>query len=215
MDWRPRLRGFYAVLDAPDPELARRLVGDAGASVLQLRIKPPRPLATAALVRAAELARRVTAAAGALLVIDDRVDVALAVDADGVHLGQRDLPIARVRPLLARAGRRLLIGVSTHDPRQVAQAIADGADYLGYGPVFATATKANPSPVVGLDGLAAAVALAGAVPVVAIGGIAPADAPAIARAGAAAACAIRAVNAAPDPGAAGRAIGAAWPRTPE
>ena len=150
-----------------------------------------------------ELTRR----AGALLIINDRVDVALAVGADGVHLGQTDLPLADARALL---GPRVLIGVSTHDVDQVRAAVAAGADYVGFGPVAATRTKLNPDKVVGIQGLAAACAVAGRVPVVAIGGITLADGPALVAAGASAACAISAVNAAPDVAAAGRALGAAW-----
>ena len=212
MVWRDQLRGFYAVLDAADPDLAERLVGaaGAGASVLQVRIKPAIPLSTAELLAAAEMARRVTRAAGALLIIDDRIDVALAVDADGVHLGQRDLPVERARRLVERLEQRLLIGVSTHNPAEIGAALAGGADYLGFGPVYPTTTKGNPDPVQGLAGLAAAVTQAGEVPVVAIGGITPERAAEVARTGAAAACAIGAVTGASDPGAAGRRIGAPW-----
>jgi thiamine-phosphate pyrophosphorylase len=133
-------------------------------------------------------------AAGAALIVNDRLDVALAAGADGVHLGQDDLPIEAAR----RIAGGLWIGVSTHDVAQVRAACAAGADYLGFGPVFATTTKANPDPVAGLAGLAAACAAAGGVPVVAIGGVTAAAAPAIYRAGARAICAISAVNRAAD-----------------
>jgi thiamine-phosphate diphosphorylase len=183
-----RMRGFYAVLDRDDEALCRALVSVA--KVLQVRIKPGH---ADDIARVARMARRVCDGAGAMLVINDRVDVALAVGADGVHLGQTDLSLADARRV---AGARLTIGVSTHDVEQVRAAA--GADYLGFGPIFATRTKANPDPVQGLVGLRAAVA-ATALPVVAIGGITPADAPAIYAAGAAAICAISAVNDAPDP----------------
>jgi thiamine-phosphate pyrophosphorylase len=204
------LRGFYAVLDRDDPDLARMLVASdgAGAQVLQVRIKPESPVATAALLAAARTARRITREHGALLIINDRLDVALAAEADGVHLGQDDLPLAAARRL---AGDRLLIGVSTHDLAQVRAAVAGGADYLGYGPVFSTATKRNPDPVQGLEALAAAVAAAAPLPVVAIGGITPATGAAVAATGAAAACVIAAVNHTPDPAAAGRQINTTWP----
>jgi thiamine-phosphate diphosphorylase len=113
----------------------------------------------------------------------------------GVHLGQTDLPLAAAR---AVAGGRLWIGISTHDLDQVRAALAGGADYLGYGPVFATATKANPDPVQGIAKLREATALAGGTPVVAIGGITPAHVDEVYGAGAAAVCAIGAVNDAPD-----------------
>lgn len=200
------LRGFYAILDRDDEALARALVGPGGARVLQVRIKPRTgaPAPAAELVRIAAMARRVCDEAGAALVVNDRVDVALAADADGVHLGQTDLPLARAREL---AGGRLWIGISTHDPAQVRAARDGGADYLGYGPVFPTGTKAQPDPVQGIARLAEAVALAGRTPVVAIGGITPANVAEVYGAGVAAVCAIGAVNDTPDPAAAARRMG--------
>lgn len=207
--WDAHLRGFYAILDRDDEALARTLVDPAGAGarVLQVRIKPA---GARAVLAAARMARRVTRDAGAMLVVNDRLDLALAVEADGVHLGQDDLSIADARVVLA--GRPLAIGVSTHDLAQVRAALAAGADYLGFGPVFATGTKANPDPVVGLAGLAAAAAAARAagVPLVAIGGITVAHGAAVFAAGADAACAIAAVNSSPDPATAGRTLGAHW-----
>lgn len=184
--------GFYAVLDRDDEDLARALLSVA--RVLQLRIKPEEPAPAGELVRIARRARRWCDEAGAALVVNDRIDVALAVGADGVHLGQTDLPLAEAR----RIAGSLWIGVSTHDVDQVRAACAGGADYLGFGPVFATRTKRNPDPVQGLSGLRAAVAEARGLPVVAIGGITPGDAAAVYAAGAAAICAISAVNDAPD-----------------
>ncbi|MBP6630570.1 MAG: thiamine phosphate synthase [Kofleriaceae bacterium] len=214
MEIRDAIRGAYAILDRDDAALAEVLVARAagGARVLQVRLKPvhgPAP-STAALLAVARMAREVTRRHGAALVINDRLDLAVLVGADGVHLGQDDLPLADARVLLATAGLPMWIGVSTHDADQVRAAIAGGADYLGYGPVFATTTKANPDRVQGLPALAAAVALAGAVPVVAIGGVTPAHGPALAGAGAAAAAAISAITDAPDPAAAVRALAAAW-----
>jgi thiamine-phosphate pyrophosphorylase len=202
-----RVRGFYAILDRADLALARALVVGAGATVLQVRLKPA---STRELLAAARMARQVTRAAGAMLVVNDRVDVAIAAEADGVHLGQDDLTVADARAALA--GRPMAIGVSTHDLAQVRAAITDGADYLGFGPVFATSTKENPDPVVGVERLraAAAIAHAAGVPVVAIGGIGLAEAAAVAAAGAAAAAAIAAINRAADPAAAGRALAAHW-----
>src|SRR6185503_16804665 len=118
----------------------------------------------------------------------DRLDVALAVGAEAVHLGQTDLPLSDAR---AVAGGRLFIGISTHTANQASAAMAGGADYIGLGPIFATGTKANPDPEVGIDGLRA-VALTAAssrspVPSVAIGGISLERAPEVAAAGASAA----------------------------
>jgi thiamine-phosphate pyrophosphorylase len=209
LDVRTAVRGFYAVLDRHDAALARALV--AHARVLQVRLKPAgdaAPAPTADWLRVAKLARAITREAGAALVIDDRLDVALAAEADGVHLGQADLPLADAR--WALRGRPLWIGVSTHDLAQVRDAVAGGADYLGFGPVFATATKANPDPVRGLPLLAAAVRAAGSVPVVAIGGITADTAAAVAATGAAAAAVIGAVTRAVDPGTEAARISAAW-----
>jgi thiamine-phosphate pyrophosphorylase len=187
------LRGFYAVLDRDDEALARVLA--AGACALQVRIKPRgKRVDTDEIVRVARMARSICDAVDIPLVVNDRVDVALAVGADGVHLGQTDLPIADARAI---CGDRLWIGVSTHDLAQVRAACGAGADYIGFGPVFPTATKENPDRVQGLGGLRAAVAAA-TVPVVAIGGITVDRAPEVYAAGASAICAISAVNEARD-----------------
>jgi thiamine-phosphate diphosphorylase len=212
---RDAIRGFYAVLDRDDEALARALVG--AATVLQVRIKPRAgPVDTAELLRIARMARRVCDDAGAALIVNDRIDVALAARADGVHLGQTDLPIddARrivrdlrrdlVRDLGRDLGRELWIGISTHDVAQVRAACAAGADYLGFGPVFATTTKERPDPVQGISGLRAAVATAGGRPIVAIGGITAEHVAEIYETGAQAICAIGAVNDARDPGEAAR-----------
>lgn len=194
MDVRAAISGFYAVLDRDDEALACALVSSA--RVLQVRIKPRTgPCDAATLVRVARMARRVCDAAGAALIVNDRIDVALAVGADGVHLGQTDLPLAEAR----RISRDLWIGISTHDLAQVRAACDAGADYLGFGPVFATTTKDRPDPVQGITGLAAAVAAASGRPVVAIGGITPADVEDVYRTGASAICAISAVNESRDP----------------
>jgi thiamine-phosphate pyrophosphorylase len=196
-------RGYYAVLDRDDEPLARTLV--AGARVLQIRIKPG---AVDDVVHIARMARRVCDDAGAQLIINDRIDVALAVGADGVHLGQTDIPLADACALV---GTRLAIGVSTHDLAQVRAAAALSPAYIAYGPVFATTTKQNPDPVQGIPALRAAVQAAGDIPVVAIGGITPAVARQVRATGAAAVCAISAVNAAPDVARAVQAIcGRPW-----
>jgi thiamine-phosphate pyrophosphorylase len=194
MSVRDAISGFYAVLDRDDEALARALVAEA--RVLQVRIKARSgPCDAGELVRIARMARRICDDAGAALIVNDRIDVALAVDADGVHLGQTDVPVDEAR----RIAPDLWIGVSTHNLVQVRAACAAGADYLGFGPVFATQTKDRPDPVVGLDGLRAAVAEASGRPVVAIGGITAAQAGGVYRTGAHALCAIGAVNHACDP----------------
>lgn len=202
MDWQAKLAGFYAILDRDDPKLADDLL--SAATVLQIRFKGA---GRGDLLRIATWARELTAARGAILVVNDDLEVALAAGADAVHLGQEDMPLAEAR---ARAGTALRIGVSTHTLEQVGRAVGGGADYLGFGPVFPTGSKVNPDPVVGVAGLVAAVAAAAPVPVVAIGGVTPERAVAVAAAGARAACSISAVNRAADVRAAAAAVAAAF-----
>jgi thiamine-phosphate pyrophosphorylase len=196
------IRGFYAVLDRDDEQLARALLA-SGARVLQVRIKPEVRIGAGDLVRISRMVRRLCDEAGAALIVNDRIDVALAARADGVHLGQTDLSLRDARRIV---GTRLWIGVSTHSLDQVRMACAGGADYLGFGPVYATTTKRNPDAVQGLTGLRTAVSIAGGVPIVAIGGLSPELAPGAHATGAAAVCAISAVNDAADVVAAGRAM---------
>jgi thiamine-phosphate pyrophosphorylase len=193
MSWQDQIRGFYAIIDRIDDDLASALLAAAG--VLQVRVKGN----SQRLLEVARWAQRVSREAGALFVVNDSLAVARELGADALHLGQDDVPLERAR---AELGDSMLIGVSTHNPAQVEAAVAGGADYLGYGPVFTTGTKENPDPVQGVDALARAVELAGTIPVVAIGGITPARAGACAAAGASAVCAIASVTNAADPRAA-------------
>ena len=208
--WKNQLRGFYAVLDRPDWQLARQLVSpdQAGAGIVQLRLKlGERTLSVREILSIAKTLRALTYTTHTLMIVNDRIDIALAVGADGVHLGQADVPIGPARRIARQAGRSaFLIGCSTHNEKQVEHAVAQGADYVGFGPIYATQTKRDADAVVGLDGLSRAVKRAGSVPVVAIGGITPARASQVAASGAHAACCIRAVNEAPNPREAGRRI---------
>ena len=135
-----------------------------GATLIQLREKmaSPREFYEASLA-----AMKVARALGVRIIINDRVDIAVAVAADGVHLGQDDLPPDRARNLL---GPRALIGFSTHNLKQALEADSMAVDYIAFGPVFATSTKENPDPVVGLD-LLAEIKSRVSKPLVAIGGI--------------------------------------------
>ena len=198
-----KVRGLYGMVDltvgAPPAEVLATALLDGGARVLQLRMKGSGAgamLATVAALR--PLCRR----RDAVLIVNDRLDVALAGGADGVHLGQDDLPLSAARRL---APRGFLIGVSTHDEAQALAAVEGGADYLGFGPVFSTGTKANPDPVVGLAALAALCKRV-AIPVVAIGGISLDTVGEVVAAGAAAAAIIAAINRAFDPAAAARRV---------
>lgn len=202
-DIREAVHGFYAVLDRDDESLAHALL-TGGARILQVRLKArDRRVGAGEILRVARMARRVCDVHGAKLVVNDRFDLALLANADGVHLGQSDLPIARVRELV---GDRLFIGVSTHDADQVRAAVLSKPDYIAYGPVFETATKENPDPVQGLEALHRAVELVGSTPMVAIGGITRDQVAAVYATGVSAICAISAVNNAPDVGAAARAF---------
>ncbi len=157
---------FYAIVDPSgghDPvELARVMIG-AGARILQLRLKdtPARDFAAAA--RAiAPLCR----AAGAIFIVNDRADIAILAEADGVHLGQDDLPLEAARRLM---GARKLIGISTHSAEQARAAEAGGADYIGFGPMYSGGLKRTRDGQ-GLNNLRA-VRAAVRLPIVAIGGI--------------------------------------------
>jgi thiamine-phosphate pyrophosphorylase len=142
--------------------------------------------------------------------VNDRLDVAVAAGADVVHLGQDDLPLADALRLRTELGRpELVVGFSTHNAEQARAAAAEGADYIGFGPVFATRSKLNPDPTAGVQALAA-VCRDVAVPVVAIGGIHLDAVPVVAQAGAAAAALISAVAGASDPAAAGRQVNAVF-----
>lgn len=114
-----------------------------------------------------QIIRKMTLASGVRFIVNDHVDLALLVDADGVHVGQEDLPVEAVRKLI---GPDKLIGLSTHSPEQAADAVARGADYIGVGPIFSTQTKEDVCAAVGLEYLEHIVANC-PLPFVAIGGI--------------------------------------------
>ena len=160
---------LYPITDArlsglPHAEQVARL-SDGGATFVQLREKL---LSPKEFYREAAEALRVARARGVRLIINDRVDIALALQADGVHLGQDDLPPEAARRLL---GKRAIIGFSTHNPEQAGEAARMPVDYIAIGPIFPTSSKDNPDPLVGLDGLRRVRQLIGPVPLVAIGGI--------------------------------------------
>jgi thiamine-phosphate pyrophosphorylase len=164
--WTTRL---YAILDASSfPETdslcshASELVA-GGVTLLQYRNKADDPRKM--LDQARELKRRL--GSSVTLIMNDRADLCQAAGFDGVHVGQDDLSPAGVRAVI---GNSLWLGVSTHNPEQLAEADKTTADYLAIGPVFATHSKANPDPVIGLEGVSRARALTRK-PLVAIGGI--------------------------------------------
>jgi thiamine-phosphate pyrophosphorylase len=226
------LRGYYAILDVRGKAAGTASAGAPGVGVgwddepvvlaaevmraeqllaarpccLQLRAKhlPVRSLLELA-ARLAPLCR----SAGVPFCVNDRLDLALVVGADVVHLGQDDLSVSDGRRVLGTLGRSLMLGVSTHSLAQARRAEQGGADYIGFGPIFATGSKERPDPVVGLDGLRAVVA-AVSVPVVAIGGIRRSNLAEVVSAGAAAAAVIADIENAGDRLTAAREVSAAF-----
>jgi thiamine-phosphate pyrophosphorylase len=162
-------------------------LGAGGATLIQLREKHLSPREFYA---AAADAVRVARSRGVRVIINDRVDIALALGADGVHLGQDDLSPAVARRLL---GQDAIIGFSTHNVQQARAAVDMPVDYIAIGPIFSTATKADPDPVVGLDGLRRVREAVGRLPLVAVGGITAENAAEVIAAGAAAVAVISAL----------------------
>ncbi|HZI59419.1 MAG TPA: thiamine phosphate synthase [Pyrinomonadaceae bacterium] len=154
------------------------LLADGGATFVQLREKK---LSALDFYNEAKAALTVARQRGVTLIINDRVDVALALGAPGVHLGQDDLPPDAARKLL---GEGAIIGYSTHNVSQAIAAATLPVDYVAIGPIFQTSSKANPDPVVGLEGLRAVRNAIGAMNVVAIGGITHENAASVIEAGA-------------------------------
>jgi thiamine-phosphate pyrophosphorylase len=164
----PPLPPLYAILDPEQikgravEEVLRELLR-AGVKILQLRAKS---LAAKDFLALAKYVRSETAAHNCRLIVNDRADIAMAIDADGVHLGQDDLPLHAGRKLLGNK----IIGISTHDIEQAQQAQRNGADYIGFGPMFGTHTKNTGYSARGINMLKE-IRAAVAIPIVAIGGI--------------------------------------------
>lgn len=193
------LRDRLALYYVADPEQTDRdflhLVDEAlagGVTALQLRAKR---MDGGVMYDLAVALRDRCRAAGALFFVNDRVDVAMACGADGVHVGTKDLPLAETRRLV---GRRMIVGYSPLDLAEVMASKAAGADYVGLGPVFGTASKADAQPDLGLPALAEQ-AVAANLPSVAIGGITIANAGSVIRAGVDGAAVISAIQGASDP----------------
>jgi len=202
------LRGIYAIIDnSGRPELDHlvlaRAAVRAGVKAVQLRAKN---LPTRDLVAAAREIAALCRSEGVLFIVNDRLDVALAAQADGAHLGQEDLPLAAARKI---AGNRLLIGISTHSVEEARQAERQGADYVGFGAIYATASKAKVTAPQGKRRLAEATA-AVAIPVIAIGGITREKLPEIHAAQAAGAAVIGAWVQPAEPERALRSLVQAW-----
>ncbi|SVA76281.1 uncharacterized protein METZ01_LOCUS129135 [marine metagenome] len=183
---RPHWPRLYVIVDAVvtanagwrPPDLARACV-EGGARLVQLRAPDT---AADTVLRWSEEIASVCVSAGAEFILNDRSDLALLSNANGVHLGQEDLPAPVVRRLL---GAQAVIGLSTHNLGQVQSALRQPVSYLAVGPIFDTRTKDTGYVSVGLDGVRRTVAAASGLPVVAIGGITLATAPTVIAAGAA------------------------------
>ena len=170
-----------------------------GVTMVQYREKSA---STRRMMEEARELRQLCKAAGVPFIVNDRIDVALAVDADGVHVGQNDMPAPLARRLI---GRGRILGVSAGDVDEARKAEEQGADYIGASPVFATPTKPDAPPPVGVDGLRRMVG-AVSIPVVAIGGMNVENARSIILAGAAGVAVVSAIVGARDVEAAARAI---------
>jgi thiamine-phosphate pyrophosphorylase len=198
-DRRKRLQEavLYLVCDErADAFLSAALRG--GVDIVQLRMKDG---TEEAILAAAHRYRPLCREAGALLIINDRPDLAAEVDADGVHVGQDDVDVAEARSLV---GEERLVGLSTHSPAQLDASARAGLDYIGVGPVNATPTKPG-RPAVGLE-LIAYAARRASVPFFAIGGIGTANASAVRAAGAQRIAVVRALTEADDVEAAARRL---------
>jgi thiamine-phosphate pyrophosphorylase len=191
------------LVSSPVPGLEAVVAAALGAGVrlVQYRAKEGEPIDDSQRLYQARQLRQLCASHGALFIVNDRIDLALAVEADGVHLGQGDLPPAVARQLL---GPERLIGRSTHGIDQLRQAVADGCDYVGVGPVNATPTKPGREPV-GLTYVRQAAAES-PIPFFAIGGLDCANVEAVRQAGGQRVAVVRAITAAADPAAATTAL---------
>ena len=173
---------LYAIFDPsrargrPPSPILRQLL-DGGVRIIQMRAKE---MAAKDCLNLAREARELCHAAGCLLIVNDRVDIALAARAGGVHLGQEDLPLYVARKLM---GKERIIGISTHDLAQAREAEQGGADYIGFGPIFGTATKETGYSARGLTMLKE-IRQAVSLPIVAIGGINEANVAQVWQAGA-------------------------------
>jgi thiamine-phosphate pyrophosphorylase len=193
---RHPLSDLYLILDpsvSPDRPLSEGLTQSARAGVRIVQYRNKTASMKEAYAEALPL-RKLAAELGVLFIVNDRCDLAVAVDADGVHLGQGDLPLDLARKVM---GPEKLIGISTHNPDQVREASAGKPDYLGFGPIFKPGSKQDHDPVVGVDGLREIRALT-SLPIFAIGGITVNNVGEVMKAGANGVAVISAILKAPD-----------------
>jgi thiamine-phosphate pyrophosphorylase len=188
-----RARLYLCTADRPDLAAFVAAVCDGGVDIVQLRDKE---LGDKPLLERAALAREAAHDAGALFVLNDRPDLAVACGADGVHVGQDDMPAAEARRIV---GPEALVGLSTHAPEELAASAGEPVDYISAGPVEPTPTKPG-RPGTGLDYIRLAAGRSPH-PFFVTGGVSPATLPAIAAAGATRFVVVRALTEAPDPAA--------------
>lgn len=148
-----------------------------GADTIQYRQKSG---STREMIEIACQMKRLCSEAGVMFIVNDRVDISIAADADGVHLGQDDFPIPLARKLL---GESRIIGGSAATLEQAQKCLSEGADYVGYGPVYPTTSKPDAAPVTGID-LLKQVVKAIPLPIIAIGGVSPENTPEVMKTGA-------------------------------
>jgi len=187
--------GLYLVLT--EPLIPHRVLVEhaveRGVRFVQLREKS---LTDRQLLRLAGSLRDITSGSTTLLIINDRADIAAAVEADGVHVGPQDIDVTSARRIV---GGDAIVGVSTNTLTQAESAPGSGADYVAVGPVFPTTTKVDARPPIGLDGVTDRARAVGSFPMVAIGGIDAANAPDVIAAGADLVAVVSAICRAPDP----------------
>ena len=187
--------GLYVILTRPavGHVAAAEIAVRRGVRMLQLREKS---LPDGELLRIAREVRAVTQGTETRFIVNDRPDIAVLCGADGVHVGQGDLPVAEVRQIV---GQGMIVGLSTHSVAQATAAQSlKGLDYIGFGPVYPTTTKAVPDPVVGIALLKEVLSFS-QLPVVAIGGIFPENIDTVIAAGAKNPCLVRYFMEPPDP----------------
>lgn len=196
---------YFVTPDGADDELILQAIR-GGVSMIQLRDKSVGDAEMNAQVRRLLPAMQ---KAGVPLVINDRIDVALATGAQGVHIGQSDGDVAQIRKAI---GPDLLLGLSIETAIQLAQMPTKGVDYIGVGPVRQTPSKQDHATPIGFEGLAAVVRKS-SLPTVAIGGLSGADIPLLKEVGCAGLAVVSAISAAPDPSAAARDLRQKWGST--
>jgi len=203
-----KIGGFHVLTDTclqtrfSHRELAELAIA-GGADTIQFRQKEG---STRELIRVAEEMQALCKRAGVAFIVNDRVDVAIASRADGVHLGQDDFPIPLARKLL---GEKAIIGGSAGNLEEARKCLKEGADYVGFGPVYPTTSKEDAGPAAGI-GLMKQIVEAIPLPVIAIGGIGEGNAAPVMRAGAHGFAVISAVCCQPDPREAAKCLRRVW-----